>query len=97
MKQQPVLFFFFIILCTNTLRAQTVLPEFNLKQIDKEKCLISWHNPFKNCTELFIQRSSDNKKFKTLKAAKKPSLFENSFTDTKSPKSKNSITEFSIA
>jgi hypothetical protein len=81
-----ILFLFF--LNANSLLAQSVLPEFELKQIDKEKCLISWHNPFRNCTELFVQRSSDNKKFKTLKAAKNPSLYENSYTDLKSPKSK---------
>lgn len=88
MKQGVRLILSLLFLYANSLFAQSVLPEFELKQIDKEKCLISWHNPFRNCTALIVQKSSDNKKFKTLKAAKNPSLYENSYLDLKSTKSK---------
>jgi hypothetical protein len=74
-----------------TISAQDVLPEFKLKLISPGKVTISWHNPFRNCVQLSVQRSNDNKKFKTIISAKNPSLYENSFTDTKSPKNKNSF------
>jgi hypothetical protein len=71
--------------------AQDPLPEFKLKMINSNKLLISWHNPFKNCVKLSVQRSGDNKNFKTIVTAKNPKLYENSFTDTKLPKNKTSF------
>ncbi len=69
--------------------AQDPLPEFKLKMINSNKWLISWHNPFRNCVKLSVQRSGDDKNFKTIVTAKNPKLYENSFTDTKLPKNKN--------
>lgn len=71
--------------------AQEILPEFKLKLISSGKVYISWHNPYQNCSKLVVQRSSDNKNFKTIISAKKPTLYENSFTDTQSPKNKNTF------
>jgi hypothetical protein len=70
--------------------AQDVLPEFKLKQISPGKVLISWHNTHQNCVKLNVQRSSDLKNFKTIVSAKKPGMYENSYTDTKAPKNTNS-------
>jgi hypothetical protein len=69
--------------------AQEVLPEFKLKLISPGKVLISWYNTHQNCVKLNVQRSSDNKKFETIVSAKKPGLYENSYTDTKLTKDKN--------
>ncbi len=92
MKRRIVtLFIFSIFLLAKTGVAQEILPEFKLKLISEGKVLISWHNPYKNCSKLFVQRSSDHKNFKTIIEAKKPKLFENSFTDNKSPKNKNTF------
>ncbi len=85
------LFIFSSFLLSNPCVAQDILPEFKLKLINKGNVLISWHNPFKNCSKLSVQRSSDHKNFKTIVEAKKPNLFENSFTDNKSPKNKNTF------
>jgi hypothetical protein len=80
--------FFLIVFFAKTASAQDVLPEYKLKIIAPGKVTISWHNPFRNCVQLSVQRSEDNKKFKTIISAKNPSLYENSFTDTKSLKNK---------
>ena len=80
--------FFSIVFFTKMASAQDVLPEFKLKTIAPGKVTISWHNPFHNCVQLSLQRSEDNKKFKTIISARNPSLYENSFTDTKSIKNK---------
>ena len=80
--------FFSIVFFTKMASAQDVLPEFKLKTIAPGKVTISWHNPFHNCVQLSVQRSEDNKKFKTIISARNPSLYENSFTDTKSIKNK---------
>jgi hypothetical protein len=71
--------------------AQDVLPEFKLKLIGPGKVLISWHNTHQNCVKLNVQRSNEPKNFKTIVSAKKPSLYENSFTDVKSPKNINAF------
>lgn len=90
MKHRILLFLFLsFAFVAKTSSAQDVLPAFKLKLIAPGKVTISWHNPFHNCIQLSVQRSEDNKKFKTIISAKNPSLYENSFTDTKSPKYKN--------
>lgn len=90
MKYRITLVLFLLIaLFVKTALAQDVLPAFKLKLIASGKVAISWHNPYHNCIQLSVQRSEDNKKFKTIISAKNPSLYENSFTDTKSPKNKN--------
>jgi hypothetical protein len=90
MKHRIVIFLLFTnLVLGKTIHAQDVLPEFKLKQISPDKVLISWHNTHQNCVKLNVQRSTDNKKFKTIVSAKKPSLYENSYTDTKSEKNKN--------
>lgn len=89
MKHSLRLFLFlFFSLFQRSAMGQDVLPEFKLKIIAPGKVMINWHNPFHNCIQLSVQRSEDNKKFKTIISAKNPSLYENSFTDTKSPKNK---------
>jgi hypothetical protein len=86
-----ILFIFSSLLFGKVSIAQDVLPEFKLKQISPGKIFISWHNPHQNCIKLSVQRSGEHESFKTIISVKKPSLFENSFTDTKSPKNKNTF------
>lgn len=80
--------FLVIALCNTDTFAQGKLPEFTLKEIAPGKVAINWINPYKKCTQLSVQRSEDNKKFKTIIAAKKPNLYQNGFIDTKSAKNK---------
>lgn len=90
MKHPIVLFIFFCFLLLGKFSiAQEVLPEFKIKQISPGKVLISWYNTHQNCVKLNVQRSTDNKKFETIVSAKKPALYENSYTDTKLTKDKN--------
>jgi hypothetical protein len=92
MKQCIVILFIFFGLIEGIVsHAQDLLPEFKLKMIGSSNVLIRWHNPYPNCVKLSIQRSVDNKNFKTIITAKKPNLYENSFTDTQLPKNKNSF------
>jgi hypothetical protein len=86
-----ILFIFFGLIEGKVSHAQDPLPEFKLKMIGPSNVLIRWHNPYPNCVKLSVQRSVDNKNFKTIVTAKKPNLYENSFTDTQLPKNKNSF------
>lgn len=86
----PIIFFLFIMvtLCNTNANAQGKLPEFSLKEIGSGKVEIKWINPFKNCVQLSVQRSTNNKSFSTIISARNPNLYQNGFTDTKSPKNK---------
>jgi hypothetical protein len=62
-------------------QAQEKLPNFKIKDLGQKGIEISWINPFKNCQQLSIQRSTDSLQFKTIANAKTPNLYENSFID----------------
>ncbi len=65
---------------------QDTLPNFNVKEIGREKVLISWSNPFSNCIQLGVQRSFDSTKFfTTVYSAISPDLPQNGFADVKMP------------
>lgn len=65
--------------------SQYVLPQFSMKEITKGKIQISWLNPYNDCIQLSVQRSVDNKNFRTILSAQTPALYDNGFIDNKSP------------
>ncbi len=76
----------FFSLGIKTASSQDTLPNFNVREIGKNKVLISWTNPFPNCIQLAVQRSFDSTKFfNTVYSAISPNLPENGFPDNKMP------------
>lgn len=61
--------------------AQETLPQFKVKDLGKQGVQISWLNPFKNCQQLSVQRSTDSIQFKTILHAQTPNMYENGFID----------------
>ena len=67
------------------IQAQNLLPVFSVKELAKGKIQISWNNPYHNCIQLAIQRSSDSSKnFRTIFSSQSPELVSNGFVDNKS-------------
>ena len=65
-------------------QAQEVLPDFRVRELSKGKIQISWNNPFVNCIQLSIQRSSDSTKdFRTIFSTQSPELPVNGYVDSK--------------
>ena len=63
---------------------QNVLPDFSVKELSKEKIQISWNNPYPNCIQLAIQRSSDSSiNFRTIFSSQSPELITNGYVDNK--------------
>lgn len=72
--------------CCTAANAQDTLPKFSVRDIGREKILVSWTNPFTNCIQLAVQRSFDSTKyFTTIYSAVSPELPQNGFTDAKMP------------
>ena len=69
----------------NKVIAQEKLIDFTIKQIEKNSIEINWTNPYSNTVQLSIQRSSDNKNFRTILSAQKPALLNNKIIDTQLP------------
>ena len=69
----------------NAAIAQENLIDFTIKQIEKNSIEISWTNPYTNTIQLSIQRSSDNKNFRTILSLQKPALLNNKIIDTQLP------------
>ncbi len=63
------------------LYAQETLPKFKVKDLGKQGVQVSWLNPFKNCRQLSVQRSTDSLQFKTISHAKNPKLYNNGYID----------------
>ena len=64
--------------------AQSMLPDFSVRELTKGKIQISWNNPYRNCIQLAIQRSSDSSKnFRTIFSAQSPELVSNGFVDNR--------------
>ncbi|MBS1628053.1 MAG: hypothetical protein JSR09_00175 [Bacteroidetes bacterium] len=81
MKRQFAFILLFIVIGFN-IKAQDTLPKFSVKELAKEKVLISWINPFANCNQLMVQRSYDSLQFfKTIYSAQSPTLPQNGFVD----------------
>ena len=71
-----------------TAHSQDTLPKFNIRDINNEKILITWINPFlDNCVQLSVQRSYDSIHFfSTIYSAQSPELPQNGVTDSRMPK-----------
>ncbi|MEI8097447.1 MAG: hypothetical protein WCG74_01370 [Sediminibacterium sp.] len=69
----------------NKVIAQEKLIDFTIKQIEKNSIEINWTNPYSNTIQLSIQKSSDNKNFRTILSAQKPALLNNKIIDTQLP------------
>lgn len=63
------------------LDAQETLPYFKVKDLGKQGIQVSWLNPFKNCQQLSVQRSTDSIQFKTILHAQTPNMYDNGFVD----------------
>ena len=69
----------------NRIIAQEQLIDFTIKQIEKNSIEISWTNPYSNTVQLSIQRSLDNKNFRTILSAQNPAILNNKTIDTQLP------------
>jgi len=69
----------------NRIIAQEQLFDFTIKQIEKNSIEISWTNPYSNTIQLSIQRSLDNKNFRTILSAQNPALLNNKTIDPQLP------------
>ncbi len=68
------------------IEAQKYLLDFSVVEITKGNNKVSWNNPFKTCTQLAVQRSTDStNNFRTIHSANSPELTENEFIDNKAP------------
>jgi len=87
MKFTPlVLFLIANCLFHKKIEAQEYLPDFSVIEITKGNNKISWNNPYKTCTQLAVQRSTDSiNNFRTILSAHSPELTENGFIDKKAP------------
>ncbi|OYU53871.1 MAG: hypothetical protein CFE25_17425 [Chitinophagaceae bacterium BSSC1] len=71
-----------VCICPRTwLQAQETLPQFKVKDLGKQGIQVSWLNPFKNCQQLSVQRSTDSIQFKTILHAQTPNMYDNGFVD----------------
>lgn len=76
--------FLLVFLLPVQLMAQAMLPEFTVKELTRGKIQISWNNPYPNCIQLAIQRSTDSSKnFRTLFSSQSPELVSNGYVDSK--------------
>lgn len=57
------------------------LPHFKVQDLGKQGVKVSWLNPFKNCQQLSVQRSTDTVQFKTILHAHTPNMYDNGFID----------------
>jgi len=69
----------------NRIIAQEQLFDFTIKQIERNSIEISWTNPYSNTIQLSIQRSLDNKNFRTILSAQNPALLNNKTIDPQLP------------
>jgi hypothetical protein len=74
------IFLSFLLLCFKV-QAQEYLPNFKIKDLGQKGIVIAWLNPFKNCQQLSVQRSTDSIKFKTILHTQIPNLSNNFFID----------------
>jgi len=85
--KKRILYFFLLTICTgSTLFAQDTLPKFSLKNVGKNRIVISWSNNFPDIRQLSIQRSYDSiKGYKTIMTMADPATPQNGYVDTKAP------------
>lgn len=78
--------FVMIVVCGFSLSAsaQKTLPDFTVRALTKDKIQISWNNPYPDCIQLAIQRSSDStKNFRTIFSSLSPELSTNGYVDSR--------------
>ncbi|HLZ89431.1 MAG TPA: hypothetical protein VKQ52_19385, partial [Puia sp.] len=84
--QKPAVFILSCLLLNTILRAQDTLPRFSATARGPGKILISWHNKYRDVSQISIQRSADSlRNFTTLVTVPDPRLPENGATDNKAP------------
>jgi len=87
MKKGSLYFFLLLAVCSvSNLFAQDTLPKFSLRNVGKNRIVVSWTNPFPTIGQLSIQRSYDSiKGYKTIMTMADPTTPQNGFVDTKAP------------
>lgn len=66
------------------LSAQKTLPDFSVRELTKGKIQVSWNNPYPDCIQLAIQRSSDStRNFRTIFSSLSPELATNGYADSR--------------
>lgn len=87
MKKKVQYFFLLLLICSGSnLFAQDTLPKFTLKNVGKNRIVVSWTNPFPTIAQLSIQRSYDSVKgYKTIMTMADPTTPQNGYVDTKAP------------
>jgi hypothetical protein len=81
MNSKSFLTILFITLCTSAL-AQDTLPKFTVRNVGKERYVISWVNNYEHVNQISIQRSFDSlKNFKTILSVADPNSRQNGFVD----------------
>lgn len=84
MKRINSLLFFLTAYLPVHVMAQGTLPDFSVRELSKGKIQISWNNPYPNCIQLAVQRSTDSSRnFRTIYSAQSPELVSNGFVDNK--------------
>ena len=74
----------FLIVIYQKGNAQSALPDFSVKELSQGKIQISWINPYSNCIQLAVQRSSDSiNNFRTIFSSQSPELPANGFVDNR--------------
>jgi len=65
-------------------QTENVLPEFSVRELTRGKIQVSWNNPYQNCIQLAVQRSTDSvTNFRTIFSTQSPELPSNGFVDNK--------------
>lgn len=65
-------------------KSQQSLPDFSVRELGRGKIQVSWNNPFPNCIQLAVQRSTDSlRDFRTIFSSLSPELPANGYVDTK--------------
>lgn len=78
------LFSLLIFFSISPLSAQDTLPKFSVKDIGKDRYVISWVNNFSYTAQITIQRSFDSARgYKSILTVPDPSAKQNGFADTK--------------
>ncbi len=85
MKKLTLVFLFFVFAFQGvTAYSQDTLPKFSLKNVGKNRIVISWVNNFQNIRQISIQRSFDSLKgYKTILTVADPTTQQNGYVDSK--------------
>jgi hypothetical protein len=80
------IFFIFLVLITSMAYSQDTLPNFSVKNVGSNRCIVGWVNTYGLVKQISIQRSFDSlKNFTTILSVTDPNARENGYADTKAP------------